>query len=371
MQPKLIPLETLLRWLWEDNPKLHQDVLIQHSIVEYGFNDRVGVCSKFMLVLEGHGRLGNLKRLKDLVNQGDANAKMPLNIQPDPVLGDWLIPCDDHDQFETREQAYQYALMHNRSGVAALDLRDYDVSKLQKAISKASAGQQMGFELLGFGTNDFATSSVTQPGVVQGAVQKMEQAAQSTTGVAQLPSTATFNPDSLANAPAYQNNQAPVSYVIMITALDQGMLLRMLTALTFGERKSAPDGARFVSVDGAKYLQEWERLLVAKETSGINAIPSHTQPLPGQITFAGMTVTDPRLPPDTILMTGADGQVVEKIANVVTLLPEPQWDVDGNCPACNGKGYTGLYTVGDTSHKAYCTVCNASGTKSVWDESRR
>jgi len=367
MQPKLIPLETLLRWLWEDNPKLHQDVLIQHSIVEYGFNDRVGVCSKFMLILEGHGRLGSLKRLKDLVSQGDASAKIPLNIQPDPVLGDWLIPCDDHDQFATKEQAYQYALLHNRAGTTGLDLRDYDVAKLQKAINKASAGQQMGFELVGFGTDDFAQGSTSL-----GTTPAVAQPAQPVTGVVQLPKTAVFDPSNLSDAPTYQPNQAPQSYVAMVTAPDFASFIKVLSALTFGERKSLPEGSRFASVDGMKFLPEWERLLVAKETLVVTPFAQQSAPLPGQITLAGDIVGDKGVVSQAVaLMEGAETEQSNAPSSAMYHAPtEPTWDSDGNCPICNGKGYAGTRVIAGSSYKVYCTSCNASGTKSIWDEGR-
>ena len=359
MQPKQIPLNTLLRWLWEDNPKLHNDVLIQHSITTHGFNDRVGVSSRWELILEGHGRLGNLKRLKDLCDQGDVNAKRPVNIELDPVLGDWLIPCDDHDNFETREQAYQYALEHNRSGVQALDLRDYDVAKLQKAIGKAS-GAQLGFMLPGFEPADFASGSTSQSATEEptGAPAVPGQPV-----VNQLPKTAVFDPAGLSDAPTYQSSQAPQAFVAMVTAPDTATFVRILSALTFGERKSIPDGARFASVEGGKFLAEWERLLAAQEPLVVKQKQPSDKPLKGQLTLAGETVGNPDALPGSLAGEAA-------VAPAESASNEPAWDVDGNCTVCNGKGYTGTRNLGGTTHKIYCTVCNAAGTRSIWDEAK-
>lgn len=362
MIPKLIPLETLLRWLWEDNPKLHQDVLIQFSMSEFGFNDRVGVCSKFTLILEGHGRLGNLKRMKDLLAQGDTSIKVPVNIEVDEVLGDWLIPCDDHDHFTSREEAYSYALMHNRSGSTGLDLRDYDVGKLQKAITKASAGKQMGFELPGFGANDFAAGS-TGLGIGSGATGSTP-APEGQPAVGQLPKAAVFDPAALPDAPAYQPNQAPQSFMAMITAPDRERFLRMLSALTFGERKSMPEGARFASVEGMKFLEEWERLLVAKEALVIPAVIGEVpaKPLPGQITLAGEEVTA-----ETQSLTLMEGLTpAPPPAPAYNAVKEPNWDNEGKCMTCQGKGHTGQRSMPGGTFKIWCSDCNGAGTRTAW-----
>lgn len=371
MEAKQIPLETLLRWLWEDNPKLHQDVMIRFSMSTYGFNDRVGVCVKYQLVLEGHGRLGNLKYMKDLLAQGDTTVTVPANIVVADD-GDWLIPCDDHDQFASREAAYQYALLHNRSGVAALDLRDYDISKLQKAINKASQGQQMGFELFGFTAGDFA-SGATDQGVssAQSPDQPAVATAPTSTGVVQLPKAAVFDPSQLADAPTYQANQAPQSFVAMVTAPDQATFLKMLSALTFGERKSLPEGARFAAVDGVKFLPEWTRLLVAKETLVIPVKqPDAVAPLPGQITLAGDVIGDAPQSATT-LMAGDSVTVRAPIDAQPQPATEPIWDTDGNCPTCEGKGFTGTRVHNSTHHKIYCTACNGLATQAAWHDANQ
>lgn len=356
MEAKDIGLETLLQWLWADNPKLHQDVMIQHSMITHGFNDRVGVSSKFELVLEGHGRLGNLKQLKTKWLAGDPNAKLPVNIKVDPVNNDWLIPCDDHNHFDTKEQAYQYALMHNRSGVAALDLRDYNLGKLQKAIAAASAGQQMGFEMLGFGAADFATGNTSdgQPSKPEG-MSTANTKTSDAPAIAQLPKTEVFDPSKLNDAPGYQANQAPQAFVAMITAPDAETFARILNVLTFGERKTLPEGARFASVEGGKFLLEWERLLVRE---AVELPKAKRLPLKGQQTMAGDVVTDPNNLPTSL---AGEALAVDADPNA------PTWDADGNFVACDGKGYTGTRNIGGSTHKVYCTVCNAAGTKLVWD----
>lgn len=378
MKPVMIPLETLLRWLWEDNPKLHQDVLIQYSMTTHGFNDRVGVCSKFTLILEGHGRIGNLKRMKDLMQQGDTSVKMPMNIELDEVLGDWLVPCDDHDQFESREAAYQYALIHNRSGTTGLDLRDYDVSKLQRAIAKAGAGQQLGFEIPGFGNGDFADASMSL-----GTTAGTPASAGATPGgpapvatVGQLPKAAVFDPSALSDAPGYQANQAPQSYVVMVTAPDAVAFQRVLSTLTLGERRQLPEGARFASIESNKYIEEWTKYLVNKEALVFPEAKEGTdKPLPGQLTLAGDVVEDPSLT-DLVLMVGVDAAQGKDTTATMVVPPEPvtivepAWDADGNCLKCLGKGYTGTRLVSQQVYKIYCTACNAAGTRSIWLEAK-
>jgi len=377
VEPKLIPLETLLRWLWEDNPKLHQDVMLTYSMNTFGFNDRVGVCSKFTLVMSGHGRLGNLKRLKDLWAQQDPNVPAPpTNIVLDDVLGDWLVPCEDHDQFESREQAYQYALLHNRSGVAALDLRDYDITRLQRALKSAAAGQQM--ELLGFEADDFAQGS-TGLGISAGATIAAGGGAPSVEpGVApvgQLPKTAIFDPASLPDTPTYQPDQAPQSFVVMITAPDAAAFQKMLTVLTLSERKTVPEGTRFASVEGMKYMPQWEKYLVAQEPLVVKQSTGAFEsiPLPGQLTLAGEVVQETDLTGLT-LIAGAEqlSEPATPVAKVKVKPPAapaaPNWDEDGNCLNCGGKGQTGTRVISGVSYKVYCTACDGAATRVVWEE---
>ena len=146
----MLSLRLLLIMRWEDNPKLHQDAMIEFSINKYGFKDPIGVCLAYNLVCTGHGRLSVLARMKE------SGLPAPNGIDYD-AEGDWLVPVELLS-FESREQALQYALVHNRSGTHRLDHDDYDPIKLSRALSAAiaDAAQET---LPGFGVEDLVGSA--------------------------------------------------------------------------------------------------------------------------------------------------------------------------------------------------------------------
>lgn len=148
------PLQTLLTWRWEDNPKLHTSTLIEGSVRKFGFNDPIGVDAHQSFVTEGHGRLEFLERIKRLYDTGHPDGFLPANIGVAPD-SDWLIPCVNL-VFATREEAILYALVHNRSNASGLREDDYDQKKMRAVVeARAKAGQISLLDGIGFGAVDF------------------------------------------------------------------------------------------------------------------------------------------------------------------------------------------------------------------------
>lgn len=149
------PLSQLLEWRWSDNPKAHQEELIESSVRQFGFNDPPEADEEHKLIVAGHGRLEFLARIKALYDANHPDGFLPSNIFL-AADGDWLVPTILLT-FESREQALRYALAHNRSGVASLRSEDYDKKKMAGALARQVEAGQIGFlGVIGFGQADFA-----------------------------------------------------------------------------------------------------------------------------------------------------------------------------------------------------------------------
>lgn len=345
MHQEYRPLGELLGMRWDENPKLHQDNLLEHSFVEYGFNDPVELDAANGVLVAGHGRLGKLKAMKD------AGQNPPRRIKVDES-GEWLVPTILLD-FSDKNKAYLYALMNNRAGVRSLDLRDYDGAKLQRALKKARDAEGRLF-LPGFGANDV-------------------EAGQETGGL-ELPSIpsfdtpGSFNVSELPDAPGYQSGQVTQSYVAMITAPSLDDLRLIVKAITGGARSSLPDDTRMCSIEGMRFLPLWQQKMLGDCTAMSQIVEQANGVLPGQISLAG----------DIVPEGGGEVQLLPGVSNT-TLVPfdlavitetqatpaEPDWK-HGFCPDCGGSGHKGFSVRSGERSKIVCMTCNGAGTREDW-----
>lgn len=106
-----LPVDSLKEY--ERNARKHADVdvdAIAASIVEFGFNDPIGIWSKENIIIEGHGRLLAAKQL-DME----------------------MVPCIRLDEL-TDEQRRAYALAHNKTA----ELSGWEFYVLDEELRKIS-----------------------------------------------------------------------------------------------------------------------------------------------------------------------------------------------------------------------------------------
>lgn len=372
-------LDRLLSARWTDNPKTHQDELIQISIGHFDFNDPVEVAVDFDLLVVGHGRCDNLKKMKE------AGKTPPRHIRVE--TDDWYVPTILL-RFADINQAYLYALVHNRSNTARLSPEDYDGVKLAQVLGKARAAGQL--DLIGFGDEDTIAGAGVGP---------------SGKGAIELPplpawdgAVGAFDPSKLPDAPGYQADQVAQSYVVMVTLPSWEDLKEAVRALTCGSRRGLPTDAKFASIEGKQLLDVWKALLLGegqvevKTSNAAGAGLSNIAPLPGQIGLDGQVV-GAIVPPDmqdpvlTIpgpygflpedfkpwdLQTGQELPKTRKVQAPKPVLPddfphEPKW-VGGLCAICGGSGFTG--TRGAQREKISCTACDGAGDEGTWKKQR-
>ena len=368
-------LERLLAARWTDNPKEHQDGLIQTSMTNFGFNDPVEVAVDFGLLVVGHGRCDNLKKMKD---EGKAP---PKNIRAE--ADDWYVPTALL-RFADINQAYLYALVHNRSNTAHLSPEDYDGVKLARILGKARAAGQL--DLIGFGDED--TISGAGVGMAKGGIE-----------LPPLPAwdgaVGAFDPSKLPDAPGYQADQVAQSYVVMVTLPSWDDLREAVRALTCGSRRGLPADAKFASIEGKQLLDVWKALLLGEghvevKTSNAAGGVAPNVPLPGQIGLDGVVVgevpvlspgaeeaapVNPLPAPDWQPWDLQTGQEIPKPKTVRAPKPnlpddfphEPEW-VGGLCKVCGGSGFTG--TRGQDRSKISCTACDGAGDEATYKAQR-
>jgi len=226
LQVNYLRLDALEVMKWEQNPKLHVDNLLDESIEKFGFNDPIGVDYEHSIIVEGHGRIERLR------NRKSAGKPAPKNIVIDGADGEWIVPTVELS-FADKNAAYLYAIAHNRSNTKDFHLEDYKTDKLA-TMREAGQLDLLGFETLG--------QSATMP--------KFE-----------LPELKPFDASSLPDAPGTQI-VAPQSFVVMITFPTYNQMREALCALTYGERKSLPQGARLCSIEGGAILARWNKDLM-------------------------------------------------------------------------------------------------------------
>ncbi len=103
-----LPLTTMLRA--PRNPKHHHLDGIEASIQEHGFTQPLVLDERTGRIVEGHGRLDALLRMKQ------TGAPLPLRVVEQK--GDWYVPVVRGVSFETDEQAEKYLLGANQLVVA-------------------------------------------------------------------------------------------------------------------------------------------------------------------------------------------------------------------------------------------------------------
>lgn len=364
-------LKVLLSWRWEDNPKLHQDNLLESSIRTHGFNDSVGVDYDHQIVSEGHGRLERLKALFDFdprsfprnilpVLAEHAPEEIPAGVLSEhPVFPgflrtelevlDWLVPTTEL-VFETKEDAMRYALVHNRAGVSKLLPEDYSGEKLRRALTKAR-GEQAQLSIPGFGDEDL---------MMGGSVSRGALSLPPLPSFDEQPGTQyqPFDASGLPDAPGYQMGQAQQSFTVLLTVASWENLKRVLRALTLGQRTGLPAGARYASLDGEPFLERWETALVGGAPLAAQAeVRPQSQALEGQIAVDGSVVGAPGL---VLPMPDWDNAPSSEPS-------EPKWSGSGQlCDTCGGSGYTGFRSIGGVRSKVVCGICGGAGDRESW-----
>lgn len=385
------PLSELLGWRWENNPKLHDDALIETSIRRYGFNDPVGVDAEHKFVSAGHGRLEFLARLKALYEAGHTDGFLPENIAARD--GDWLVPTVTL-VFKSREEAMMYALVHNRSNVSGLYASDYDAKKMKAALAKAQeAGQISLLSGIGFGAKDFQAggfkAEFTKPFELSAPPTWDDPRAAVTPGAssagAQAASAEPLTPDShIGMVHLFLNKDTRALFIKRCEKIGRALNLADVTAVVWA--------------------------LVERE---YNALQVASQPLPGQVGFDGVVVSD--TPPAEVIPLNVQGLApaasqpvdvirppaspyIDKAKSVVISTPimtswdtpeavvpleapkekaekasasGPEWK-GGLCAKCGGSGYTGMAINLQTKsqEKIMCERCEGFGDKESYDKAR-
>lgn len=349
MHIKQVPLAELLAYRWEDNPKQHQDDLLGYSFEQYGFNDPVELDAVNKVLVAGHGRLGKLKAMKD---EGKAPPKR-VNVRED---GEWLVPCVMMD-FEDKNKAYLYALMNNRAGVKALDLRDYDSAKLSRALKKARDSEGR-IALPGFGQDEIDASAHATGGLEIPSIPSFD-------------TPGSFNASALPDAAGYQAGQVTQSFVAMITAPTLDDLRKIVKAITGGARTSLPDDTKLCSIEGMKFLALWEQKMLGDSTAIVANVAADGDVLPGQFTLAGDIVRETPVPVQ--LMPGMDNaelavpfdMAVVRETPAIDSPKEPDWK-HGFCPDCGGSGHKGFSVKAGERTKIVCMSCEGAGERDTW-----
>lgn len=361
------PLSTLLTWRWENNPKLHATELIEYSILQHGFNDNVGVDAAHKIVVEGHGRLELLEKLRQSWMRGENG--VPRNIQADGE--EWYVPCTGLD-FTDRAAALRYALLHNRSNASHLDRRDYAPDRLKKALGDAYA-EQAQMPLMGFTQDEL------------NAMDGDELPTYTAPPLAAMPELPAWDRDApgsmdtrgLGGDIASKTDEGK-AYMLMVTFPTFELLQEGLHVLSFGERSSLPALARLATLEGVQLLERWK-------AGGMTYVPKPevrpeaSAPLPGQIGIDGKVVgSDIVIPaghPDPFKALGdalTEGGLVawdspEAVVKAQPTAPAPKpskasskW-VGGLCMKCGGSGY--LWSGRD---KSICPDCNGAGDEATY-----
>jgi hypothetical protein len=369
-------LSQLLAWRWEDNPKAHNEELIETSIRKYGFNDPPEVDEQHETIVVGHGRLEFLARIKALFDSDHPDGFLPQNILLLPD-GDWGVPVIIL-QFPTREDALRYAMVHNRSNTATLRAEDYDQKKLTGALARAAEAGQLGmFGGIGFGQTELkaggfgegVTSLFDVPPPVDGAWDSPGNAlALAPGGIG----------EGTAGAPgAAAPSLPPDSHVGMLQ-----LFFTQQTRAVFVKRCE-----RLAKVLGLNSTTEVVGHLVQEAyrvNFGADEVPASV--LPGQIGFGGEVVGGAPEPPVGIsLVQQVAGIVMGAMSlpdwnaadsaidlNAPVVLPEagePVWK-GTLCPTCGGSGFTGMRINMETrkQEKIICDACEGAGDKESWDK---
>lgn len=240
MEIQYVRLDELVQHMvWEDNPKLHNEALIAGAIGEYGFIDSVGVDLKLRKVVYGHGRLN------DLASKMNRAEPPPRYIQR-AEDGMWLVPVTPL-HFDDVTQLYRAALMHNRAGVLNFDARDYNASKLDRALKAASAPQ---LPLPGFGNEELNIDTWQSPIYTQTPIDLPplpafdEQLAKTSAGVA---------PGQLTQT----------EYTIVISLTDRKLFYELVALLSLGTRTELSEHIKSVFLDGSKMVSGYRKAFKA------------------------------------------------------------------------------------------------------------
>jgi DNA modification methylase len=94
---------------WPRNPKAHDAAAINGSIRRFGFLDPMLRDENTGRIVEGHGRLDELERLRA------AGAKPPKFVKVRAEDGAWLVPIIFGVSFKTEQEAGAYLLAHNKT----------------------------------------------------------------------------------------------------------------------------------------------------------------------------------------------------------------------------------------------------------------
>lgn len=105
MQIEYIPLSEIIAW--DENPKEHDQELIDQSFEQFGFRVPVIINRNNKTIEAGHGRI------EQLIARKKAGVKHPDNIKIDKATQDWMVPCIQFDDDETTQK--KFALIDNRT----------------------------------------------------------------------------------------------------------------------------------------------------------------------------------------------------------------------------------------------------------------
>lgn len=132
-----MPLTALVERRHRDNPKEHDESGIAASIARFGFNDPVTLDTTTDVIVEGHGRVKALMRLKS------EGAPAPERIDASGTEStDWLVPVL-RVAFTDDEERDSYVVAHNRlveSGGWSMDKLAAMMSRFKRTDSLASIG---------------------------------------------------------------------------------------------------------------------------------------------------------------------------------------------------------------------------------------
>lgn len=135
---------------WPRNPKQHDTAGIDQSIERWGYNDPMAIDERTGKLVEGHGRLAALRRLKEAGKDPPGRVKLRKD-------GEWLVPVLRGVSFANESEAEAYLLAHNRLverggwddamlaailkdlGTAEVPAIGWDQAEIEEALSFAAA----------------------------------------------------------------------------------------------------------------------------------------------------------------------------------------------------------------------------------------
>lgn len=132
MRIEYTPLEEILKA--PRNPKKHDAAQLDASVRRFGFADPPTVDERTGKLVEGHGRIEALVRLK--ASGGDPPARIEVS-----AAGEWLVPVVRGVAFKSAREAEAYLIAHNRIGDSL-----WDDAALAAALAEQENVAGLGFE---------------------------------------------------------------------------------------------------------------------------------------------------------------------------------------------------------------------------------